>query len=122
MVPCYSFSLLQKRQRTLVTVVIVCVLIVMVTTISWRVPALQARFLPADGRPSSPPDSKDALHIPAAVTEGSTIRPAADRYYENFHSPPLDSVTGIINNRFIHSVVICLILRFPLVFISQVSS
>ena len=80
MVPCYSFSLFQKRQRPLVTVVIMCVLIVMVTTISWRVPALQARFLPARERPPSPPDSKDALHITVAATEGSTIRPSADGY------------------------------------------
>jgi len=79
-VSCYSFSLLQKRQRTLVTVVIMCVLIVMVTTISWRVPALQAKFLPAHERPLSPPDSKDALHIQLAANEGSTIRPSADRY------------------------------------------
>jgi hypothetical protein len=79
-VPCYSFSLLQKRQRTLVTVVIMCVLIVIVTTISWRVPTLQARFLPAHERPPSPPDSKDALHFLVAGTEGSTTRPSADRY------------------------------------------
>jgi hypothetical protein len=72
--------LFQKRQRTLVTVVIMCVLIVMVTTISWRVPTLQARFLPAYEKPPSPPDSKDTLDIPVAVTEGSTIRPSADRY------------------------------------------
>jgi len=53
---------------------------VMVTTISWRVPTLQARFLPAHGRPPSQPDSKDALHIPVVITEGSTISPSADRY------------------------------------------
>ena len=80
MVPCHSFSLLQNRQRTLVTVVIICVLIVIVTTISWRVPTIQARFLPAHERLPSPPDSEDALHITVAVTEGSTIRPSADRY------------------------------------------
>lgn len=82
MVPCYSFSLLQKRQRMLVTVVIMCALIVMVTTILWGLPTLQARFLPAqvDETPPSLPDSKDALHIPVVITKGSTILPSTDRY------------------------------------------
>jgi hypothetical protein len=81
-------------------------LIVMVTTISWRVTVLQARFLSPHETPPCPPDSKDALLIPVAVTEGSIIRPSADRYYEKFHIPPPDSATGVINNCFINSVVI----------------
>ena len=78
----------------------------MVTTISWGVPTLKAKILPTqvDETSQFPPDSKDAIHIPVAATEGTTIRPSADRYYEKFHSPPPDLVTGIINNCFINSV------------------
>lgn len=78
----------------------------MVTTISWGVPNLEAKFLPAkvDETSPFPPDSKDALHVPLAATEGSTICQSAEGYYEKFHSPPPALVTGIINNCFINSV------------------
>ncbi|GFG33538.1 hypothetical protein Cfor_03445 [Coptotermes formosanus] len=53
----------------------------MVTTISWGVPTLQARLLPAqvDETPPSPSDSKDEFHTPVAITESSTLCPSADR-------------------------------------------
>ncbi|XP_023707295.2 glutathione hydrolase 1 proenzyme-like [Cryptotermes secundus] len=68
-------SLLEKRQKWLVTAVVLCMFIVMVATILWGMPTLLARFLPtASAETNLPPfDSKEEIYTQAALSADSLV-------------------------------------------------
>lgn len=88
---CYSRSSLEKRQKRLVQTVMLCALIVIVTTITWGL----ARFPrePDTVRDLPPSDSKEGHYTRAAVSADSTVCPPIGRYEEPFHS---DSQTATV--------------------------
>jgi hypothetical protein len=79
---CYSQNLIEKLQRRLVTAVVLCMLIVMLTTISWGIPLLLARLPPASGAETNLPplDSEEGIDTRAALSTDSFVFSAVDRY------------------------------------------
>jgi hypothetical protein len=84
---CYSWSAFENRHRRLVIAVVLPVLVLMITTISWGVPILLARFPPEPNTQKDlpPSDSKEGLYTRAAVSADSTVCPPIGRYKEPLH-------------------------------------
>jgi hypothetical protein len=66
---CYSQSLLEKHQKRLVTAVVLCMFIVIITTVSWGMPVILARLPPASAAETIllPFGSKEGMYIRAAL-------------------------------------------------------
>jgi hypothetical protein len=74
--------LLEKRQKGLVTAVVLCMFIVMITTISWGMPTLLARFPPTTAAETNLPpfDSKEGVYTRAALSADSFVCSPFGRY------------------------------------------
>jgi hypothetical protein len=74
--------LLEKRQKRLVAAVVLCMFIVMITTISWGMSILLARLPPTTAAETNlhPFDSKEGIYTRAALSAHSFVWSPIGRY------------------------------------------